>query len=566
MPGVEGGFLVQKLQVFAVRAEGAFRLGLIRNPGHLSNILNNEELDDLFIITPPQPSTLAHTQLRLWQLRLGGKLSFFWRCFHSLHAPDRACIAPCIEEEEQIEVLARIKGLVAGRLVTEGRLISTLRRQGVWPSEITHALDLGVYRGELLQFPGFSYEQWGRCSCSRCGSEEIAGQPCSVCGRQDCLFCLSCAGMGPIRGCDTFITSASPIILSPARSIQLELSYGLTPAQREASLQLLHFWQGPEQRALVWAACGAGKTEVTFPLIRQALQDGAQVLFAIPRSDIVREMTERLRNAFPGVTVASHYGGQPWLAPGNLVVATTHQVLGLYRRFQLAILDEVDAFPYQGSEMLRFGLQRAITNSGRLVEMTATPSRRRDYGKVITIPARYHGYRLPEPRLIAHNLPHWEQLQPEHLPSLIMQLLRDEAPWLVFAPTIAACGRLREVLSAALRKQVGLCHSKKRGRSAIIERFREGKVDVLVTTSVLERGVNFPGVQVAIFYADHNLYNVSTLVQIAGRVGRAADCPRGLVFFVGSRVSVQMKKALRLIQTLNKEAREKGLLSDETGA
>ena len=123
---------------------------------------------------------------------------------------------------------------------------------------------------------------------------------------------------------------------------------------------------------MVWAACGAGKTEVTFPLIRQALQEGGDVLFAIPRQDIVREMIERLRSAFPGIEVAGHYGGQPWFAPGQLVVATTHQVLHFYRRFSLAVLDEVDAFPYQGNEMLRFALERSLLPDGRLVEMTAT--------------------------------------------------------------------------------------------------------------------------------------------------------------------------------------------------
>ncbi len=556
---------MQKLQIFAVRAEGRFRLGLIRNAGHLPGLFKKAEPDYVCLITPPLPSSLAYVQLRLWQLRLGGRLSLFWRSYLSLQAPYRFTAA-CSGRGAPGEVLALIKQFTAGRLVTEARLITALRGQGVWPGEIAQALDLGVYRAELFQFPGFSHVQWGGCICTRCGGEDVSEEPCGVCGRPDCLICRGCSSLGPIRGCDTFITSASPVISTPRHPIELQLSYELTPAQRGASTELLHFWRGEEQRALVWAACGAGKTEVTFPLLERALNEGAQVLFAIPRRDIVREMAERLRSAFPAVTVAAHYGGQPRLAPGNLVVATTHQVLGFYRRFQLAVLDEVDAFPYQGSEMLRFGLHRALAEQGRLVEMTATPSGRRNYARIITIPARYHGHPLPEPRLLAHPLPHWDQLQAEHIPPFVVQLLQAAAPWLVFAPTIKACTKLRVVLGQALKKPVGICHSKKSGRAAIIERFRRGQLDVLVTTSVLERGVNFPGVQVLILYADHNLYNVSTLVQIAGRVGRAADYPHGEVIFVGSRLSAEMKKALRLIRTLNKEARAKGLLINEAGA
>ncbi len=54
MPGVEGGFLVQKLQIFAVRAEGRFRLGLIRNAGHLpGGLFKKAEPDYVCLITPP---------------------------------------------------------------------------------------------------------------------------------------------------------------------------------------------------------------------------------------------------------------------------------------------------------------------------------------------------------------------------------------------------------------------------------------------------------------------------------------------------------------------------------
>jgi len=60
--------------------------------------------------------------------------------------------------------------------------------------------------------------------------------------------------------------------------------------------------------------------------------------------------------------------------------------------------------------------------------------------------------------------------------------------------------------------------------------------------------------------------NVSTLVQVAGRVGRRQESPTGRVVFVGSTVTTEMKEALRLIRTLNKEARDKGLLKNERGA
>ena len=82
------------------------------------------------------------------------------------------------------------------------------------------------------------------------------------------------------------------------------------------------------------------------------------MLFAIPRRDVVIQLADRIQRAFSNVKVATHYGGKPWNQKGSLVVATTHQALRFYQRFDLVILDEVDAYPYQGSEILRYAIQR----------------------------------------------------------------------------------------------------------------------------------------------------------------------------------------------------------------
>jgi len=83
-----------------------------------------------------------------------------------------------------------------------------------------------------------------------------------------------------------------------------------------------------------------------------------------------------------------------------------------------------------------------------------------------------------------------------------------------------------------------------------------------VTTTVLERGVNFPGIGVMVLYADHPLFSASTLVQMAGRVGRTAQAPTGPVIFVASKLSPALREARELIGELNRQARERGLLKN----
>ncbi len=61
----------------------------------------------------------------------------------------------------------------------------------------------------------------------------------------------------------------------------------------------------------------------------------------------------------------------------------------------------------------------------------------------------------------------------------------------------------------------GLCFSKVSEQEATVEQFRKKKLSVLVTIStILERGVTFPQVDVFACMANHHLYTSSSLIQI----------------------------------------------------
>ncbi len=451
-----------------------------------------------------------------------------------------------------------VKRSLQGRIVFEERVIGLLRKEGLWPVQIDPLLDYAVCCGLIDQRPSISLDSWGSFHCNRCGSQNVVLEPCIRCRRMECPLCLDCISLVESRGCKVLL-SAPYAQCRTARAVDYHLDYSLTSAQQRAAQQLEEFFVGDQDQTLVWAACGAGKTEVTFPVIRRALVQGEQVLFAIPRQDIVRELAQRLESAFQGVEIAVHYGGQPWDAPGDLVVATTHQVLHFYHRFGLVILDEMDAFPYQGSEMLRFGLRRSLRPGGKLVEMSATPSPIPTKNSAITIPARYHGHPLPEPEII--------KARSGQIPQEVFEAVKTSSGrWIFFAPTIEACEAWAETLADDLGEPVGCCHSRHPKRAEQIECFRDGEVRIMVATSVLERGVTFPGVEVVILDADHPVYSRSALVQMAGRVGRSADHPSGRVLFCASKVTRDMRGACAMIRQLNEEAASLGLLKGDDRA
>ena len=92
---------------------------------------------------------------------------------------------------------------------------------------------------------------------------------------------------------------------------------------------------------------------------------------------------------------------------------------------------------------------------------------------------------------------------------------------------------------------------------------RVGELDFLVTTTILERGVTFPGVDVCVVNAHEEEFSREVLVQIAGRVGRTAECPTGEVVYFHNGKTKAMVQAVREIEDLKLDKRFLGGNTDE---
>ena len=94
-------------------------------------------------------------------------------------------------------------------------------------------------------------------------------------------------------------------------------------------------------------------------------------------------------------------------------------------------------------------------------------------------------------------------------------------------------------------------HSSRVERLALIESLRRGILHYLITTSILERGVTIPNLQVIIYGADHPIYDERVIEQISGRVGRKKVCPDGDVFLLLKEETEAVKKAILSIKKHN---------------
>lgn len=378
-----------------------------------------------------------------------------------------------------------------------------------------------------------------------------------------------------------------------AAAREITLPFELTKAQQDASRFVVSFVAEDERsECLVHAVCGAGKTEVCFGAIALALRRGGRVLFAVPRSDVVAEVAPRISAALAGArVVALRSGARERYRDADLVVATTHQVLRFYQAFDLVVLDEADAFPFRGSRMLRHALRRATGPGGKTVYMTATPDQplvaAAERGRValVRISARHHGHPLPVPVVIKVSLPPVEDhaavsrlsrhpaegVLPPGVVGAINASVRDGHGVFVFVPTVELASRVCAMLEASLARgcstscdvppRVAFVHSGHPERDRLREAFKDGQIDVLVTTTIMERGITVPMADVVVLYADfERVFDAAALVQMAGRAGRSHEYPCASVYFVAERTSPAMRAAIECIQAMNRRAARSGYL------
>ncbi len=322
---------------------------------------------------------------------------------------------------------------------------------------------------------------------------------------------------------------------------------------------------------LLWAVTGAGKTEMVFPLIESALLRGERALIATPRRDVVIELDPRIRRAFPKAEVVTLYGGseQRW-ERGDITLATTHQLMRFEGGFELVIVDEIDAYPYHGDPLLHYAADKSCAPGAARILLSATPPAELQRAALrgllphARVPVRYHRHPLPLPVLL--RTPSVQQmLQQRKLPRPLLAALQQSwergAQLFVFVQRIAQTEPMAELLRHLLRQSaVAATSSQDEERASKVQRFRSREVRVLVTTTILERGVTIPQSDVYIMDADGKLFDEASLVQMAGRAGRSADDPFGRVFFCSRERNQAQTDAVKHIRTMNKIARQQGFL------
>lgn len=445
------------------------------------------------------------------------------------------------------EELRAVHDYLAGRVMTIDRLPFSCA-----------VVETAVREGFVARKQGVMKQNGAWC-CQRCHCKDqgaYAAFPCAKC-EKGCVYCRHCIQMGRVASCDDLLTWCGPNLYE-AKGHRLKWDGQLTEAQSRVAKELVASVREKKAR-LIHAVCGAGKTEILFESIAVALNEGWRVCVATPRTDVVLELFPRLQRVFPDTEIHALYGGADvnmTFAP--FIVATTHQLYRFEEAFDIVFVDEADAFPYSYDASLQYAVKKAVKKDGAVMYVTATPTtlQRTTAIKEASysfIPRRFHGYDLPVPRL--RFLPFYKrQLCASHIPTALQKQLnswiQQGKPFLLFFPTIDLMERTAPLFER-IDASITFVYANEQRRKEKVQALRDGQVVGLLTTTILERGITIPNLQVAVLGAEAAIFSSHALIQISGRVGRSANEPDGDVLFYHHGVTKSMDEAIAEIKRLN---------------
>lgn len=376
-----------------------------------------------------------------------------------------------------------------------------------------------------------------KMECPRCHNQDKRQFAC-INGRYYCRRCISFHRV--------FIDENDQEKLFQ-ENMKVKVNYVLPFELSKSQLLISHQLVDNYKHAIhssVLAVCGSGKTEIVFEVIAYALHQGHRVCFCIPRRELVVELYQRVQEAFCYIDIGIAYGGYLDNIDSQFVICTMHQ---LYRfenkQFDLMIADEVDAFPFYGNNVLQKIFENCCRRNWIKLSATFDVDDIQDNEKLLVMNRRYHGYDLPVPKCIV--CPDWIQ---KYLLVYLIRYLSKKI--IIYVPYIALVDELVCFLNCFHIRSKGVS-SLHHHNQDVIDMLKNGQIQVIVSTTLLERGITIEDVQVLVYHCQHRLFDRRTLIQIAGRVGRKPQYPKGSVYFLASFKTKGMKECIKTIKKLN---------------
>jgi len=314
--------------------------------------------------------------------------------------------------------------------------------------------------------------------------------------------------------------------------MEARFTYEETPDQASAIAEVKADMESPRPMdRLIIGDVGYGKTEVAIRAAFKAVQDHKQVMVLCPTTILAQQhftsFTERFEGFKVTVEVLSRFRSAAesrraleGFAQGTVdVLIGTHRLLSkdvAPRDLGLLIIDEEQRFGVEHKEQLK-NFREQID----VLAMSATPIPRtlqmslsgvRDMSIINTAPANRHPINVQVQALSNDVIAH----------AIRFELGRGGQVYYISNRVSNIDDALVRILELTPEATVGVAHGQMTSTELeqIMERFAAGEIDVLLSTTIVESGIDNPHTNTLII-EDAQRLGLSQLYQLKGRVGRS---------------------------------------------
>ncbi|MGE5445343.1 MAG: transcription-repair coupling factor [Ignavibacteriales bacterium] len=343
------------------------------------------------------------------------------------------------------------------------------------------------------------------------------------------------------------------------REFELAFPYEETSDQEAAIEDVMSDMESPRvMDRLICGDVGFGKTEIAIRAAFKAVMDGKQVALLVPTTLLAYQhyitFTERLKGYPVLVDMLSRFRTQreekeilKKLEGGGIdVIIGTHKLLGNRVKFKnlgLIIVDEEQRFGAVHKEKLR-DLKRAVD----IVTLSATPIPRtlqlsltgiRDISLINTPP---EGRQSVQTYISPFN----RDLVRE---AITRELKRGGAVFFIHNRIESIFKVSEEIRKLVPEASIDITHGRMEERKLekSISKFIQGETDVLVTTAIVESGLDIPRAN-TIIVDDAHTFGLADLYQLRGRVGRSER--KAYAYFLIPSISSLTPDAKRRLKTI----------------
>lgn len=347
---------------------------------------------------------------------------------------------------------------------------------------------------------------------------------------------------------------------------EMDFPYELTPDQAKSIEEIKEDME--KERPMDRLLCGDvgyGKTEVAVRAAFKAVMEGKQVAFLVPTTILAQQhyetLIERMQDFPVEIQLISRFRTakevretKEGLKSGYVdIIVGTHKLLSKdiqYKDLGLLIVDEEQRFGVRHKERIK-----TLKTNVDVLTLTATPIPRtlhmsmlgvRDLSVIETPPEN----RFPVQTYVL------EQNSNFIKEALERELSRDGQVFYLYNKVQSIYEKREQLQMLMPEANIAVAHGQmtERDLEETMLSFINGEYDILVTTTIIETGVDVPNANTLIIEeADH--FGLSQLYQLRGRVGRSSRI--GYAYFLHSTNKVLTETAEERLQAI-KEFTELG--------